>query len=280
MRLKETMRALRALTVPGGSPGAAEPIWEGVYERFRDVPVSGAGHESEEWIQGSLAEARRALADASAEEAIPLDVTEERALLPLLASIVSEGQGGRVRILDFGGGAGADYARVCASVPRAAMLEYHVVEIDSLCRAGRKLFSGDDRVRFHGALPEDLAAPDIVHVCSSLQYVEDYAGVLKKLCALGAPYVLFIKLSAGEIRSFATAQKNVGNSSIPYWFLSLAEVIDLMAREGYVLAFKGSLARVYAQDALPPERRVPRMVNLLFVRRGHKTPGVPGPAGS
>src|SRR5215813_9195000 len=236
MRLMETMRGLtpnrirqkiRALTAPEGERDAAGPIWEGVYERFGDVPRSGAGHESEEWIQGALLETESVLAGAKDAATIPAEVTEERSLLPFLAGVVAGPDGGSVRILDFGGGAGADYVRVLASVPRAS-LEYHVIEVESVCRAGRRLFDGDDRIRFHSSLPEDLTRPDIVYLCSALQYVEDYGGLLRRLGALGARYVLLVKLAAGDIRSFATAQKNVSRSSIPYWFLSVSEVVDLL----------------------------------------------------
>lgn len=271
----ETMRALtpnrirrriRALTMPEGERDATGPIWEGVYERFRDVPSSGSGHESEEWIQGTLQETEAVLAGVGRAVTVPAEVTEERSLLPLLAGVVSGPAGGPVRIVDFGGGAGADYVRVRESLPHA-VLEYHVVEIESVCRAGRRLFANDDRIRFHENIPENMARPDIVYLCSALQYVEDYVGLLARLCALEARYILFVKLSAGDIRSFATAQKNVGRSSIPYWFLSVSEVVDLMGGHGYASAFKGALARTYDQSALPPERRLPRMCNLLFVRR-------------
>ena len=105
---------------------------------------------------------------------------------------------------------------------------------------------------------------DIVYTCSAMQYVEDYADLLKALCAYRPKYFLFVKLSAGDIPTYATAQKNVPGTVIPYLFLNVEEVIRIMKGNGYGLIYRCLLDREYDQGNFPPEYRLGRACNLLF----------------
>lgn len=237
--------------------------WEGVYERYRDVPASGGGYESET-VLADMAEHTRKLKETLAAGSVPC---EERggddSLLPLLAAAA---EGHPVRILDFGGGMGEGYLRLKAAV--TAPVEYHIVELERTCAEGRKLFEGTGDIFFHTALPAELKNPDIVHINSALQYVEDYAGLLGRLAGYGPRHILLVRFSAVEVPTFAALQKNLEGTTLPYWFFNTGEITGLLAARGYGLAYKNPAAKPYAQDGLPREYRLPggRMSNLLFSR--------------
>jgi putative methyltransferase (TIGR04325 family) len=244
-------------------------IWEGVYQHYRDVPISGDGYNSERIVKDTFARTQRLLTSFKQYGTVPLDMTDEHNLLPLLASVVCS-KSGHVIILDLGGGMGADYIRLTSSL-ECCSIDYHIVETSKMCEGGELLFRGDDRVHFHSSLPSALPVIDIVYLSSVLQYIEDYAGLLKSLCAYRPRYFLFVKLSAGDIPTYATVQKNLPDAKLPYWFLNLREVIRIMLAGGYSLIFKGALEREYDQDNFPTVYRLGRACNLLFVRTDLKT---------
>lgn len=246
--------------------GVSSPyVWEGVYRHYRDVPRSGAGYDSDRLVKDTIAHARTLLAACQEPHTIPTRVTSEHSLLPLLVSVICQGSSG-VRVLDFGGGMGAAYVHVVHSVLSCGVVDYHVVDTAVVSQAGARLFGNDRRVHFHDSLPDHVDGLDIVHVSSALQYIEDYAGLLRRLCAYRPRYVLFVKLSSGDMPTYATAQRNLPGTTLPYWLINVHEIIALMSESGYSLIFKGALEKDYNQDNFPAEYRLGRACNLLFSR--------------
>jgi putative methyltransferase (TIGR04325 family) len=248
------------------SRSPSSQIWTGVYRDFASVPVSGHGFEGRIWSHLIEAETERARVSHRDGGTIPPRVTDENALLPLLVSTIAGRQDG-VRVLDFGGGAGATYADVRAGCPQASALDYHIVETAAVCQIGERVFHDDSGVRFHRSLPDTLPAVDVVYVRSALQYIDDYAGLLRTLASYQATYLLLVHLSAGDVPTFATAQHNVSGSVLPYWFVNVGEIVDVVTSYGYDLAFKGASRWSYAQAALPPSHRLRVAANLLFQRQ-------------
>jgi putative methyltransferase (TIGR04325 family) len=239
--------------------------WNGIYPHYRDVPITGESYyDSDMAANGTLRKTKNLLTTSKQYGTIPTGVTDEYTLLPLVASLVCA-DSGTVRILDFGGGLGVAYIHLVSSIAKCCTVDYHIVEIKKMCEVrGGVLFKNDDRIQFHTSLP-DLSEIDIVYMNSVLQYIEDYAGLLKALCAYQARYFLFVKLSASDIPTYATGQKNMP-LPIPYWFVNVNEIIKIMSESGYLLIFKGALEREYNQDNFPEEYRVGCACNLLFSR--------------
>ena len=240
-----------------------EHIWEGIYENFRDVPVTGDGYHSEALALETKAHTQSLLAIAQKSEAIPFNVTGEHALLPLVTSITKP-EADSITIIDFGGGMGVDYIHVLSGVTDSIQVDYHIVENSIVCFHGRDLFSQNTHLHFHDALPADLDRVDIVYINSALQYVEDYSGLLVRLCAYEPEFVLLVKLSAGEMPTYATAQINLTGSRVPYWFLNVQQIIHLLEANGYHLVYKSVLPRKYDQENFPPQYRMGQACNLLF----------------
>lgn len=249
-----------------GRPGY---IWKGVYAHYRDVPTAGPGFAGEVWARAARESVVRLLAARQPGGAIPLEVANENALLPFLAASLRR-EGGTVRILDFGGGLGESYLQLTSSAVGCPAVDYHIVETPVICALGTELVGAESGLHFHDHLPADLRDVDIVYINSALQYVKDYASLLASLCAYQPAYILLVRLAAGDIPTYATAQRNVRGSTIAYWFLRVGEVIDLMGREGYRLVWKGAVERQYNQDNFPRQYRLGRYCSLLFARGGER----------
>jgi putative methyltransferase (TIGR04325 family) len=243
--------------------------WKGIYRHYQDVPVSGAGYNSEQLGKKTLAYTRNHLAVSAQYLTIPTEVVGEHSFLPFLASLICKNRGS-VRVLDFGGGMGVAYIHLKNGTVACSAIDYHIIENDVMCGMGSKLFENDPQVHFHNKLPSELSGVDVVYMCSALQYIEDYSELLKTLCDYRPRYFLFVKLSSGDIPTYASAQKNISGITFPYWFLNIDEIIRIMADNNYSLIFKGVLEHEYDQSNFPSEYRLRRACNLLFRRSGNE----------
>ena len=243
-------------------------IWEGMYPHFRDVPAIGPGFSSVNWINAAIAHTQKMIAVSNNYGSVPTEVVEEYVFLPMLAAIACRRNGGKLRILDFGGGVGISYVHLLSSLVECPVIDYHIVELEWACQAGSRLFKHDGRIHFHRSLPSDLTEVDILHMNSVLQYIEDYVGLLKTLCVYQARYFLIGDLTAGDFPTYASAQKNMPGTVIQHWFLNMNEVVEIMKQGGYSLICKGAITDVYNLDGLPEGYRLDggRTCTLLFER--------------
>ena len=232
-------------------------VWVGRYSHFGDVPSVGKGFSSDTWRQSAVGNTQRLMAFSRHPGSPSTGVTEGAVLLSAIAALVSRGNGGRLRVLDFGGGAGIGEGQLLCTVQECSVLEYHVVELEPACEDGSRLFEQDRRIHFHTSLPGDVEDIDILYVEGALQFVEDWAGLLGSLCACQARYVLLSHVPAGDFPPYATALNNMPGSLIPEWFLNVHEIIETMGQSGYTLIFRSTLQAVFHQDNFPEELRLP-----------------------
>lgn len=247
-------------------------IWEGVYRSFSEVPIEGSGFDGETWIGNSLKKIT-ALRD-EVEKNVPLPPTSNyrEALLPLLTSLIyNENRG--VRILDFGGGIGFTFYQTIYGLPRAENVEYHIVERESVCQAGKQFFGTTyNKLFFHSQFPQKERAFDIVHSGSALQYIEDWEQLISQLCVLSRKYVLLVDVPAGNIPTFVTAQHYHG-SKIPARFFNIQELLFAVGTFGYELIYNSAYEPIIlgVEQNLPMQNfeekyRLKRACNLLFKR--------------
>jgi len=244
-------------------------IWEGVYQSFKEVPTKGEGFQSETWKANALERISELINRASSPATVPPVVVYKASLLPFLSALVYA-KNGAVRILDFGGGVGFTYVPVIAAMPDASRVEYNVVDTPNICEIGEQVFSEDCRIHFSASLPEELEKVDIVHLGSSLQYIEGWRALLERLARYRPDYFLFTDLIAGDIPTYITAQ-NYYSSKIPYWFFNIHEVIEALASIHYRLLFKSTYVNTYLgveqkcpQENFPEELRLGDTSALLF----------------
>jgi len=246
------------------------PLWEGVYDSFQDVPVTGSGFSGSDWIVNSSEKLAdfKSLADST--NTVPPVVGYTDSLLPVIAGIV-QGKTGKVRILDFGGGLGFSFYQVREALATNQNFELHVVDIAAVCEAGKKIFADEPQIRFHSSLSGiQNESFDIVHIGSSLQYIEQWQNEISALCHFDPEYILMANIPAGDIKTFATAQNYYG-SKIACWFFDVKDLIGAMRDNGYGLAFKSSyFTKVYGVEQPYPlenfdeEYRIKYPCMLLF----------------
>jgi len=227
--------------------------WRGVYSRFGDVPRSGPAFGGEVWRDVLTAQLR----DVDGGQWSEVVVVEHEVLL-LLARLLS---GEALHVVDFGGGFGASHAYLRKAMPDVR-LRYDIVEVPEVVAAA----PSRDGVSFADRLEPRHHDAAIVFVKSVLQYAEDYRAAIRSLMSLNARFVLLEKFSGVDCASYASAQVTVTGSSIPYWFISFGEVLDIAREAGYAPLLRRRLPRTYDQSAFPAELRMNQASTLLFAR--------------
>jgi putative methyltransferase (TIGR04325 family) len=246
-------------------------VWNGVYPTFAAAKEVGPGFDGEIWRDRSLQAARDTLALVGSGQPLDYALRQRNALLPVLTASVLATQP-RASILDFGGGLGTGFMVLADGIAdAAAKIDYAVVEVDSICRAGNDLFAGKSGPKFLSELPA-AGSYDIVLAASVMQYIEDWQNVVARLAGYGARYLLFADMFVGSFPGFVTLQTYYG-SLIRHWFFNDREFIDAVERHGYRLALRSTAdAKILGaygplpMDNLPPDRRVPHASHLLFQR--------------
>ncbi len=249
-------------------------IWEGIYNSFDECPKCDRGFESDRWVCQETNKINRLLEATKDNKTIPSVISCQMSLLPFLAALVSvNSKGGKVSILDFGGGLGSGYISVVAGCTSRDAVDYHIVDTKNICRAGKSYYKDDRQIHYYDCLPKEIQSVDIVHLCSSLQYIEDWKGLLYDIAAYNPQYILLVDVPAGDIPTYATVQ-NYYESKIPYWFFNVNDIISTMSSTNYTLLFNSSYAGTYLgkqqpmpQDNFPEEYRVGKSCNLLFNRK-------------
>jgi putative methyltransferase (TIGR04325 family) len=244
-------------------------IWEGIYPHLRDVPRKGKGFGGDTWVRRSLEKTRQLREEAA--NASPCLAAYNRSLLPVVAAMAFPPGADRIRLVDFGGGIGANYYHVTGSLPPGRGVEYHIVEVPEICDAGREFFAGQDGVHFHEQWPDLGGTVDLLHMGSSIQYVEDWEGVLAAAARLSPRYLLFSDLIAGDIPTYASAQVYY-ESLIPMWFFNRDEFVAAVARQGYEPAFVSRFLGTFLgqeqelpQENFPDSHKLRRACHMLFV---------------
>ena len=113
-----------------------------------------------------------------------------------------------------------------------------------------------------------------MYTAGVLMFVDDYAAMLRQLCAYRARYVLIETLAAGPFPTFASAQVNIGPGPVPTWFFNLDEFVRLVEAEGYALIFRTAEHTGGATDNFDPKCEIDkaRYWSLLFEREDALVP--------
>ncbi len=238
-------------------PRAGE-VWRGVHSRFSDVPRTGPGFAGEAWQRILRADAERAMAGEWNDEV----VLEHEVLLLVLRVLASAGR--KLHVVDFGGGCGSSYFYLRRNAPELE-LRYDVIEVPDVIAGARDLADGS--LGFSVTIGTQHDAADVVFVKSALQYVEDYRATIRSLLRIGAAFLVFEKFSGVGCETYASAQVNVGDSSIPYWFISIPELLDLARDAGYECVLRRRLMRHYDQARFPARLRMDQASTLVFRKR-------------
>lgn len=248
-----------------------KPPFRGVHENFSEIPRTPA------WDADRWSDASRRWAETWRRQIgrrLPESPQVSRALLPMAVSLLGMGRSAPLRILDFGGAAGADFANLLAALGNPDLdVRYLVVDTAGCCAAGSEFWAGDARIAFATDLPGEEARFDIVYAAGALNLVEDFRALLARFTSWRPACILIVRTSIYEGPSFVRRQTNMGPGlDNPQWALGLGDLESVLRDRGYDLAYRGFAEDLYNVDNYPPERRAGRTVNLLFLRRDATPP--------
>lgn len=246
-------------------------IWDGVWALFAEAPAFGPGFNGPIWLNRSIEAARDAERLLETSEPLDYALRQRYALLPTITALLL-GEKPRVRILDFGGGLGIGFIVLAKTVQEARnRLDYVVVEGKTICQAGRELFAGKLGPTFTSELRDDEPY-DIVHTASTIQYIEDWKGLIASLADYRARYLVLADAFVGNVGSYVTLQKYY-DSRLRHWMVNRDEMVGEVQRHGYTLALQSvcdarSLGRYgpLPMQNFPPEMRIDHSAHLLFRR--------------
>jgi len=206
-------------------------IWEGIYNSFDEAPVVGDGFESERWINQNLKKIKTIIQESKNNDFI----FDNLPLYTISSDLYAKNK--KVKILDFGGGMGNSFVPLCSVLPDSRYVDFTVIEGQKNVIEASKIFINDNRIKFLTKLPDDKDY-DIIHIQSSLQYIENWQSLLDTLSSYKAKYFIFTDLPAGDIEKTYVTIQNYYESKIPYWFFKIDDIIDQMSKNAFELIFK------------------------------------------
>ena len=261
--LKKTFEKLKIL--PIAKKNNINYIWKGIYNNYKELPDNIEPFESAKFLENTINMTNYIIERGKIMGSVNLDVKDENLLLPLLISAISKNKS-KLKIIDFGGAMGISYVYVKNTISKDIDIDYHIIEKKEMCENGRLIFNGkDNHINFHSSLPF-LEQVDLVHINSTLQYIENYKILLNQLCKYKPEFFVFIRFGCGDNKTFLTIQQNVEDTKIPCYFFNINEIISIMNENGYKLTFKGICSREYNMDNFPSEFRLKNSANLLFTK--------------
>ncbi|HWK94409.1 MAG TPA: methyltransferase, TIGR04325 family [Pseudolabrys sp.] len=258
------------LSLPDASTLNGFAVWKGVYPGFAEAPSEGPGFAGAEWCERSAAAVRQGLTAIAKDQALDYSLTQRNAVLPPLVAALLAARP-RLRVLDFGGGAGLGFLILRQAMPAAmTRIDYAVVETSDICAVGRRVLRAQGPT-FHESIPDGRPF-DIVHSASVLQYIDDWRGAIAAMTAARPAFFSLGDVFGGAFPAFVTLQTYYG-SRIRHWLFSLDELIETVVAHGYRLALRlpchvEVLGRrgPLPMEALPRHLRIPNTHHLLFIR--------------
>jgi putative methyltransferase (TIGR04325 family) len=217
-------------------------VWEGIYPSWEEAPEDGNVHEGDIWVNKITDSAQKSLADYRSRETVSLASLTKDYILSVASGMLLPSAENDLCIIDFGGGMGASYLPLIASIPHPEKVEFHIVEGKTICERGQKILEEFSKLHFHTQFPKLIKPVDIVHAGSSIQYVKDWKALLTKFTDYQPRLLVLEDLMAGDIPSFITTQNYYGKR-IRSWFFNINELIEEIEARGYTLTYKSRYTR-------------------------------------
>lgn len=241
-------------------------IWEGIFNSFQEAGGDLDAFDSEIWITKQQENIKKLLNQHNEKGLTSKDY-------PLSLIVAMKLNYKRpLKILDFGGGFGAQYLEILGKVPEAEeFLSYYIIENSALIEAKPEELSQYKNLKFFSNLSEIQETVDIVHIGSTLQYIEDWSDFLTKLNVIYKPqYFVFSDLMAGNVPTFVSHQIFY-DKKIPHLFINIDSFINFIIKKMNMnLIFQSKFTRTYFNKTedflnnLPEKYRIDRPYNLVF----------------
>lgn len=250
-------------------------VWEGVYQSFKEAGGDYDAFDTDIWIDKQKEKIQSSLKALEDPRIASHTNTSKDYPLPLIVSVLLAQQK-NLSILDFGGGMGAQYLELISKVPKAKDdVTYYIVDGKKTLEnipADMKCFSN---LSFHESLEDITQKVDILHIGSTLQYIENWKSLLNFLTEkFEAMYFVFSDLLAGDVPTFVSHQIFY-DKKIPHIILNLEEFIDFFNKNlSFQLFYKTKYIHnilgqegIFPNHGLPEHNRIDRAINAVFIKK-------------
>lgn len=139
--------------------------------------------------------------------------------------------GGRLRVLDFGGSLGTSYRQFKAFRPPVRELHWSIVEQPRYAECGHRDFENSE-LRFFDSIPAAVshAQPNAVLLSGVLQYLEDPRSVLRELTARTSATLIvdrtYCSASAEDALTVQVVPPSIYDASYPCWIFSRSRLLE------------------------------------------------------
>lgn len=243
-------------------------VWEGVFKSFSEAGGDLDAFDSDIWIEKQKKKIKNVFNEYEKGNTFSRDYP-----LPLVLAMVLA-QKKKVSVLDFGGGMGMQYLDVLGKVPNAKeSVEYVILDGNVTIRNVPNFMNQFKKLRYYSDLTQVKRKFDIVHIGSTLQYIEDWRGLLTYLVQKFDPlYFVFSDLMTGNIPTFVSHQIFYGKR-IPHIFLSSRNFLEYVQRYNYKIIFHSKFIheilgqeKIFPNFGLPKCFQLDRPSHLVFMR--------------
>ena len=216
-------------------------VYRGPYPDWAHAQAATGGYQQQDILaRVRLATERVLRGEANYEQdgfAMRGSVPASHALDALLT--IAAGDGGRLSVLDFGGGLGSHFLRWRAWLKQIPNLHWCVVEQPHFVAAGREVFAGEDRLSFAATIEQARAnAPNAALASSVLHYLPDPLAALDEMIALDARGIVIDRtpFHDGDAACILSQHvpKSLGRASYPLRLLP-REAVHARLRDRYEL---------------------------------------------
>jgi putative methyltransferase (TIGR04325 family) len=244
-----------------------ETVFKGNYDNFNEIYKNNKGLGLDGYDNKQIIDLERdsiysGIRKCASKKDIPC--VNIRSQITNLLPILIAAKGGRMSVLDFGGGAGTGFLD-CCSKTNMDLVNYYIHDLRETMIVGRDIFN-NQKNKFNNVYfienIENIENIDLVYFGSSLQYIQDYKVVLESLIKKNITHFFFTDNFMGPRNTFATIQVNLHELNLAYWIFQLQEIKDIFKKSGYKLVYKSSNFQPF--HILPKEFSIDSSCNLLF----------------
>ncbi len=224
--------------------------FEGDYASWSEVKCAAGGYDSPAILDRVRAAVLKVKRGEAVFERDSVCFYHEEYRWPALACLlrVAAEQGGRLRVLDFGGSLGSFYFQHRKHFAGLREVRWAVVEQPHFVQCGNQEFA-DDVLEFHESIDACLNAGkiDVIFLSSVLQYLEEPYEWLRTFAGTGVPWLLldrtpFIEREQDRL-TVQYVPPEIYPASYPAWFFSRKRFAEALEKAGY-----REIVRFDAQD--------------------------------